>query len=179
MEKMTGKEISGKVIFVGRAQNKVGRQTELKWRFEQLKQGRIRWFQGVNLYIKNLDDTIHNENLRKEFSLFGSITRDKVMLEDGRYKELALFASHLLKRQPEQSLRWMDVLWAPSHCVSPWRLGRKRERFCIPDQPVYTRGGWNESTPCWYHLRLVLTCSWWLLCASSSTGSGKTSVLHT
>ncbi|XP_013808809.1 polyadenylate-binding protein 4 isoform X2 [Apteryx mantelli] len=41
---------------------------------------------GVNLYIKNLDDTIDDEKLRKEFSPFGSITSAKVMLEDGRSK---------------------------------------------------------------------------------------------
>lgn len=34
--------------------------------------------QGVNLYIKNLDDTIDDEKLCKEFSPFGSITSAKV-----------------------------------------------------------------------------------------------------
>ncbi|EPY78475.1 Polyadenylate-binding protein 4 isoform 11-like protein [Camelus ferus] len=102
VEEMNGKEISGKVIFVGRAQKKVERQAELKRKFEQLKQERISryqgmsgcrsavngdtLFQGVNLYIKNLDDTIDDEKLRKEFSPFGSITSAKVMLEDGRSK---------------------------------------------------------------------------------------------
>ncbi|CAB1427069.1 unnamed protein product [Pleuronectes platessa] len=43
-------------------------------------------YQGVNLYIKNLDDTIDDEKLRKEFSPFGSITSAKVMLEEGRSK---------------------------------------------------------------------------------------------
>uniref|UniRef100_A0A673U722 Polyadenylate-binding protein n=1 Tax=Suricata suricatta TaxID=37032 RepID=A0A673U722_SURSU len=77
VEEMNGKEISGKVIFVGRAQKKVERQAELKRKFEQLKQERISRYQGVNLYIKNLDDTIDDEKLRKEFSPFGSITSAK------------------------------------------------------------------------------------------------------
>lgn len=42
---MNGKEISGKVIFVGRAQKKVERQAELKRKFEQLKQERISRYQ--------------------------------------------------------------------------------------------------------------------------------------
>ena len=83
---MNGKEMSGKAIFVGRAQKKVERQAELKRKFEQLKQERISRYQGMNLYIKNLDDTIDDEKLRKAFSPFGTITSAKVMLEDGRSK---------------------------------------------------------------------------------------------
>ncbi|KAF3816203.1 hypothetical protein GH733_014376 [Mirounga leonina] len=86
VEEMNGKEISGKVILVGRAQKKVERQAELKRKFEHLKQERISRYPGVNLYIKNLDDTIDGEKLRKEFSPFGSITSAKVMLADGRSK---------------------------------------------------------------------------------------------
>ncbi|XP_030074753.1 polyadenylate-binding protein 4 isoform X1 [Microcaecilia unicolor] len=86
VEEMNGKDINGKMVFVGRAQKKVERQAELKRKFEQLKQERISRYQGVNLYIKNLDDTIDDEKLRKEFSPFGSITSAKVMLEEGRSK---------------------------------------------------------------------------------------------
>ncbi|XP_067862713.1 polyadenylate-binding protein 4-like isoform X3 [Heptranchias perlo] len=86
VEEMNGKELNGKMLFVGRAQKKVERQAELKRKFEQLKQERISRYQGVNLYIKNLDDTIDDEKLRKEFAPFGSITSAKVMLEDSRSK---------------------------------------------------------------------------------------------
>lgn len=39
-----------------------------------------RWFQGVNLYVKNLDDGIDDERLRKEFAPYGTITSAKVLL---------------------------------------------------------------------------------------------------
>ncbi|KAI4572463.1 hypothetical protein MJT46_005531 [Ovis ammon polii x Ovis aries] len=58
---------------------KVEWQAELKQKFEQLKQERISRYQGVNLYLKNLDETIDDEKLRKEFSPFGSMASPKTM----------------------------------------------------------------------------------------------------
>uniref|UniRef100_A0A674N0V0 Polyadenylate-binding protein n=1 Tax=Takifugu rubripes TaxID=31033 RepID=A0A674N0V0_TAKRU len=86
VDEMNGKEMNGKPIYVGRAQKKVERQAELKRKFEQMKQDRMTRYQGVNLYVKNLDDGIDDERLRKEFSPFGTITSAKVMLEGGRSK---------------------------------------------------------------------------------------------
>uniref|UniRef100_A0A336K6T9 Polyadenylate-binding protein n=1 Tax=Culicoides sonorensis TaxID=179676 RepID=A0A336K6T9_CULSO len=87
VEELNGKELGdGKTLYVGRAQKKNERQMELKRRFEQLKIERLNRYTGVNLYVKNLDDTIDDERLRKEFAQFGTITSAKVMLEDGRSK---------------------------------------------------------------------------------------------
>ncbi|XP_075211789.1 poly(A) binding protein [Lycorma delicatula] len=87
VEELNGKELfEGKFLYVGRAQKKAERQQELKRKFEQLKMERLNRYQGVNLYVKNLDDTIDDERLRKEFNPFGTITSAKVMLEDGRSK---------------------------------------------------------------------------------------------
>ncbi|KAL4839485.1 hypothetical protein H8958_002680 [Nasalis larvatus] len=77
VDEMNGKELNGKQIYVGRAQKKVKRQTELKRKFEQMKQDGITRYHGVNLYVKNLDDGIDDERLRKEFSPFGTITSAK------------------------------------------------------------------------------------------------------
>jgi polyadenylate-binding protein len=41
---------------------------------------------GLNLFIKNLDGTIRDERLRKEFQPYGTITSAKVMIEEGRSK---------------------------------------------------------------------------------------------
>ncbi|KAF2899792.1 hypothetical protein ILUMI_06390 [Ignelater luminosus] len=82
-----GKElVENKPLYVGRAQKKAERQQELKRRFDQLRIERMNRFQGVNLYIKNLDDSVDDECLRKEFAPFGTITSAKVMVEDGRSK---------------------------------------------------------------------------------------------
>ncbi|XP_053704657.1 polyadenylate-binding protein 1-like [Synchiropus splendidus] len=84
VEEMNGKEINGKVIYVGRAQKRSERQGELKRKFEQIKQDRIQRYQGVNLYVKNLDDGIDDERLRNEFAPYGTITSAKVMTDGGQ-----------------------------------------------------------------------------------------------
>jgi len=86
VEELNGQEINGKMLYVGRAQKKAERQAELKKKFEQLKLDRLNKYQGVNLYVKNLDDTIDDERLRKEFAPYGTITSAKVMYEEGRSK---------------------------------------------------------------------------------------------
>ncbi|KAK1797605.1 hypothetical protein P4O66_000794 [Electrophorus voltai] len=86
VDEMNGKELNGKQLYVARAQKKGERQTELKRKFEQMKQDGTTRYQGVNLYVKNLDDSLDDERLRKEFSLFGTITSAKVMTEGGRSK---------------------------------------------------------------------------------------------
>lgn len=48
VEEMNGKDINGKMLFVGRAQKKAERQAELKRRFEQLKQERLSRYQVNN-----------------------------------------------------------------------------------------------------------------------------------
>lgn len=80
-EDLNGKEINKKIIYVGRAQKKSERQAELKKKFEKIKQERLNRYQGVNLYVKNLEDNITDEDLKKEFIQYGEISSAKVMTE--------------------------------------------------------------------------------------------------
>jgi len=75
-------EIDGRKVTVCRAQKKAERAMELKSKFEAQKMERINRYQGVNLYIKNLEDGIDDERLRSEFSTYGTITSAKVMKDD-------------------------------------------------------------------------------------------------
>jgi len=76
-----------KKFTVCRAQKKGERQEELKRRFEQQKVERMQRYQGVNLYVKNLDDTVNDDMLRKNFESFGPISSAKVMADEvGRSK---------------------------------------------------------------------------------------------
>ena len=132
MEEINEKDVNGKVLYCGRAQKRSERQAELRRRFQQQKMERINQFQGVNLYIKNLEETIDDTRLRKEFESYGTITSAKVMRDEkgnskGMYlhlkhtllgfikihqrlfyftnissQDLALFVSNLLRKPPKQ-----------------------------------------------------------------------------
>jgi polyadenylate-binding protein len=81
VEEMNEKEVPNKnelKFTVCRAQKKSERQNDLKRRYEQYKAERIQRYQGVNLYVKNLDDSVNDEMLRKNFEPYGNITSAKV-----------------------------------------------------------------------------------------------------
>jgi len=74
-------------LTVCRAQKKSERQAELKRRYEAQKAERMQRYQGVNLYVKNLDDTVGDDALRANFESYGTITSAKVMCDEaGRSK---------------------------------------------------------------------------------------------
>lgn len=77
---------SKKLLYVGCAQKKAERQKELKKKFERYKSEKSKETRGFNLYVKNLDDSVTDEELRQKFSSCGQITSAKVMMEDGRSK---------------------------------------------------------------------------------------------
>jgi len=82
INELNGKDFDGKQMYVGRAQKKSEREKELKDMFNKIQQERMNKYQGVNLYVKNLDDSIDDERLRKEFSACGTITSAKVMTDE-------------------------------------------------------------------------------------------------
>jgi polyadenylate-binding protein len=75
---LNGYSIGDKQLYVGLFQSKNERLTEIQRKKDLQRQERMNTYQGVNLYIKNLDDTIDDERLKNEFSKFGTITSAKV-----------------------------------------------------------------------------------------------------
>ena len=79
IERLNGTAVNDdKVLYVGRAQRKAEREAELKARFERERMRKYEKLQGANLYVKNLDYSINEENLKELFSKFGTITSCKV-----------------------------------------------------------------------------------------------------
>lgn len=75
-------DFHGKTLFVSRAQKKAEREEELRKSYEQAKMEKLSKYQGVNLYIKNLEDDVDDDKLHAEFEPFGTVTSCKVMRDD-------------------------------------------------------------------------------------------------
>ncbi|TFK42530.1 hypothetical protein BDQ12DRAFT_676368, partial [Crucibulum laeve] len=82
VDELHDSEHYGKKLFVSRAQKKAEREDELRRSYEQAKMEKMSKYQGVNLYIKNLEDDVDDEKLRAEFEPFGTVTSCKVMRDD-------------------------------------------------------------------------------------------------
>ncbi|KII88426.1 hypothetical protein PLICRDRAFT_110983 [Plicaturopsis crispa FD-325 SS-3] len=82
VEELHDSEHHGRKLFVSRAQKKAEREEELRRSYETAKMEKLSKYQGVNLYIKNLEDDVDDEKLRAEFEPFGTVTSCKVMRDE-------------------------------------------------------------------------------------------------
>jgi len=90
-------EQNGRQFFVARAQKKAEREEELRRSYEQAKMEKLSQYQGVNLYIKNLEDDIDDDKLHSEFEVFGTVTSAE--MRRGRPRDSDLCASRLRRRR--------------------------------------------------------------------------------
>lgn len=79
IENLHDKDWNGTKLYVSKAQKKVDRLRELRSRFDQLRLEHR--YAGVNLYIKNLTDSMNDQRLCDEFKKFGNITSARVMYD--------------------------------------------------------------------------------------------------
>lgn len=68
-------------LYVSRAQKKNERQAVLKSQHDAVKENTQR-YQGVNLYVKNLADSISEDDLRSLFEPFGTVSSVSIKLDD-------------------------------------------------------------------------------------------------
>ncbi|GAY33336.1 hypothetical protein CUMW_006780 [Citrus unshiu] len=82
LEAMNGSVIGSKVLYVARAQKKAEREQILRHQFEEKRKERILKYKGSNVYVKNIDDDVTDEELKAHFSQCGTITSAKVMRDE-------------------------------------------------------------------------------------------------
>lgn len=88
-------ELNGKVLtegentytfYASKAQKKTERARLLKNRQETLNMEKINKFQGMNLYVKNISETVTDEQFKEAFLPYGQITSARIMRENDDVK---------------------------------------------------------------------------------------------
>jgi polyadenylate-binding protein len=91
LDELNGKVVEGEdadgqptkfELYVNRAQKKAERLRDIRNRTESAKAEQLGKYQGMNLYVKNIDDTITDDDLRELFAPFGTITSARIMREE-------------------------------------------------------------------------------------------------
>eukprot|EP00505_MAST-04D_sp_SCG-Rhode-Island_P004380 Stramenopile-MAST_4_protein_4380 len=102
-------EGSGKrYLIVSRAQRKADRERELRERDENRRIERLNKFQGRNLYIKNLADSVTDDLLRKTFHDLGAISSAKVMTDKSNKSRGFGFVCYATTEEADKAVREMN-----------------------------------------------------------------------
>ncbi|KAI4316685.1 hypothetical protein L6164_024640 [Bauhinia variegata] len=108
VEALNGKKFDDNEWYVGKAQKKSERELELKGKFEQSVKEAADKYQGLNLYLKNLDDTIDDDKLKELFSEFGTITSYKIMRDPNGISRGSGFVAFSIPEEVSRALAEMN-----------------------------------------------------------------------
>ncbi|XP_041994090.1 polyadenylate-binding protein 2-like [Salvia splendens] len=159
VDSLNGKKIDNKELYVGRAQKKSEREVQLKNQFEQSLKEAVDKSQGSNLYVKNLDDSVNDDQLKELFASYGSITSCKVMRDP---KGISRGSGFVAFSSPEEAARALSemngkmIASKPLYVALAQRKEDRRARLqaqfsqmrpitmaptVAPRMPMYTPGG--------------------------------------
>ncbi|KAJ3677294.1 hypothetical protein LUZ60_003018 [Juncus effusus] len=132
VEALNGKKFGDKEWFVGKAQKKSEREMELKERFEQAVKETVDKNHGLNLYLKNLEDTITDEKLREIFAEYGTITSCKIMRDTNGISKGSGFVAFSTPEEASKALSEMNgklISGKPLYVAIAQRKEERRARL--------------------------------------------------
>ncbi|KAK3221891.1 hypothetical protein Dsin_008916 [Dipteronia sinensis] len=128
VEALNGYKFDDKEWYVGKAQKKYEREMELKGRFEQSLKETADKFEGLNLYVKNLDDSFTDDKLKELFSEFGTIASCKVMRDPNGISRGSGFVAFSTAEEASRALTEMNGKMVVSKPLYVALAQRKEER---------------------------------------------------
>ncbi|KAJ4816450.1 Polyadenylate-binding protein [Rhynchospora pubera] len=108
VQELNGKKLNDQEWYVGRAQKKAEREMELRAKFDQSAKEAADKLQGLNLYLKNLDDSISDDQLKEIFSEYGTITSCKVMKDQNGISKGSGFVAFSTTEEANRALAEMN-----------------------------------------------------------------------
>ncbi|XP_047333230.1 polyadenylate-binding protein 2-like [Impatiens glandulifera] len=128
VESLNGNKFDNKEWYVGKAQKKSEREQELKNRFEQSVKEVADKSLGLNLYIKNLDDSVGDDELKDLFAPYGTITSYKVMREPSGISKGSGFVAFSAPEEANRALLEMNGKMIVSKPLYVAHAQRKEDR---------------------------------------------------
>lgn len=112
-------------LFVGPHQTKTQRIAMLKAKYETINNENKAKAQGVNLYIKNLDDSIDDNGLREMFEQFGPVSSAKIMRDEKAISRGFGFVCFL---RPDDATKAVTEMHLKLHNRKPLYVGLAEKR---------------------------------------------------
>ncbi|KAM0942737.1 hypothetical protein DsansV1_C14g0130321 [Dioscorea sansibarensis] len=128
VQELNGRKFDDKEWFVGKALKKSEREIELKGQLDQNTREVVDKYQGLNLYLKNLDDGIGDSTLKELFSDFGTVTSCKVMRDPNGKSRGTGFVSFSSPEEASQALAQMHGKWIGGKLLYVAFAQRKEDR---------------------------------------------------
>ena len=109
-----------KKLFVGRAQKAEERRRMLAHSIEERRLERIKKWQGVNLYVRNLDEEVTEEELAREFSLYGTVESVKIARDNEGRSRLFGYVCYAHPDDASKAVSWWWAVIREDRYFHPW-----------------------------------------------------------
>ncbi|KAH8584365.1 poly-binding fabm [Cryptosporidium sp. chipmunk genotype I] len=137
-DKNVSADVQPNRLYVSRAQKKNERQVVLKSQHEAVKESHQR-YQGVNLYVKNLADSINEEDLRSMFEPFGTVSSVSIKTDESGVSRGFGFVSFLSPDEATKAITEMHLKLVRGKPLYVGLHERKEQRALRLQQRI--RGG--------------------------------------
>jgi len=144
VKEMNGYIYKNRTLYVSRAQKRSERETILRKEYEMKRRERIRQFQGLNLYVKNIEEQITEDKLRKEFEPYGTITSIKIMTNDRGNSKGFGFVCYSTQQEAQRAITEIGKNRILPGCSKPLYVAIHEPRE-IRHQRLYGRGRRNKN----------------------------------
>jgi len=123
-----------KPLFADRFQKKTERSAMLTKKYEEQRREKSEKFKNLNLYVKNLDETVNQEKLRELFEPYGTLTSCTVMVDDKKVSKGFGFVCFEEAEDATKALNEMNGKMIGTKPLYVNRAQRKEDRRSMLEQ---------------------------------------------
>lgn len=130
-------------LYVGRAQKKTERERSIRETMEAAKREKAAKWANCNLYVRNLDETVDDELLKKEFQPHGTITSARIERDTEGRSRLFGYVCYSSSEEAAKALQAMQrkLVAGKPLFVTLWQPRDQRVALLAQQRPAGTRAG--------------------------------------